>query len=69
MSNTYFFSSHWVYFPPLYGQFYTDESALKEAGVTDSEQYAVEPGMPLQQDFYLWFWLIILAAVTPIRFE
>jgi citronellol/citronellal dehydrogenase len=35
------------------GQFYTDESALKEAGVTDFEQYAVEPGMPLQQDFYL----------------
>jgi citronellol/citronellal dehydrogenase len=35
------------------GQFFTDESALKEAGVTDFEQYAVEPGMPLQPDFYL----------------
>ncbi len=35
------------------GQFYTDESALTEAGVIDFEQYAVEPGMPLQPDFYL----------------
>tara|TARA_Y100000758_G_scaffold280179_1_gene227047 strand:- start:1 stop:1137 length:1137 start_codon:yes stop_codon:yes gene_type:complete len=35
------------------GQFYTDESALMEAGVEDFEKYAVEPGMPLQQDFYL----------------
>jgi len=24
-----------------------------EAGVEDFEKYAVEPGMPLQQDFYL----------------
>ena len=35
------------------GQFYTDESALIEAGVEDFEPYAVEPGMPLQSDFYL----------------
>ena len=35
------------------GQFYTDESALMEAGIDDFEKYAVEPGMPLQQDFYL----------------
>jgi citronellol/citronellal dehydrogenase len=35
------------------GQFYTDESALTEAGVDDFEKYAVEPGMPLQSDFYL----------------
>ncbi len=35
------------------GQFYTDESALVEAGVEDFETYAVEPGMPLQSDFYL----------------
>lgn len=35
------------------GEFYTDESALREAGVEDFEAYAVEPGMPLQPDFYL----------------
>ena len=35
------------------GQFYTDESALREAGVEDFEKYAVEAGMPLQSDFYL----------------
>ncbi|MDP7329335.1 MAG: acyl-CoA-binding protein [Candidatus Thalassarchaeaceae archaeon] len=35
------------------GQFYTDESALMESGVDDFEKYAVEPGMPLQSDFYL----------------
>ncbi|MCS5535843.1 MAG: acyl-CoA-binding protein [Candidatus Poseidoniales archaeon] len=35
------------------GQFYTDESALMEAGVDDFEKYAVEPGMSLQSDFYL----------------
>jgi citronellol/citronellal dehydrogenase len=35
------------------GQFYTDESALLEAGLDDFEKYAVEPGMPLQKDFYL----------------
>ena len=35
------------------GQFYTDESALMDSGVDDFEKYAVEPGMPLQSDFYL----------------
>lgn len=35
------------------GQYYTDESALLEAGIEDFEAYAVEPGMPLQSDFYL----------------
>ncbi len=35
------------------GRFYTDESALREAGLEDFEKYAVEPGMTLQPDFYL----------------
>lgn len=35
------------------GEFHTDESALKEAGVDEFEHYAVEPGQPLQKDFYI----------------
>ncbi|MDE0953982.1 MAG: hypothetical protein OR994_04845, partial [Candidatus Poseidoniales archaeon] len=35
------------------GKFHTDESVLREQGVEDFAQYAVEPGMPLQPDYYL----------------
>ena len=35
------------------GKFHTDESVLREEGVEDFDQYAVEPGMPLQPDYYL----------------
>jgi len=35
------------------GEFHTDESILREAGVEDFDQYAVEPGMELQPDYYL----------------
>ena len=35
------------------GNFYTDEQALAEEGVTDLESYAVKPGTPLCPDFFL----------------
>jgi citronellol/citronellal dehydrogenase len=35
------------------GNFYIDEDVLREAGVTDFEQYAVQPGQPLQRDLFL----------------
>jgi citronellol/citronellal dehydrogenase len=35
------------------GNFYIDEDVLREAGVTDFEHYAVQPGQPLQMDFFL----------------
>jgi citronellol/citronellal dehydrogenase len=35
------------------GHFYIDEAVLREEGVTDFEQYAVTPGVPLQQDLFL----------------
>ncbi len=35
------------------GNFYIDETVLKEAGVTDFEQYAVVPGAPLVMDFFV----------------
>lgn len=35
------------------GNFHTDESALRQIGITDFEDYAVEPGLTLQSDFYL----------------
>ncbi len=35
------------------GNFYIDEDVLREAGVTDFEQYAVQPGQPLQTDLFL----------------
>ncbi|MET4729205.1 citronellol/citronellal dehydrogenase [Lysobacter enzymogenes] len=37
----------------FYGHFLIDEEVLKEAGVTDFEQYAVEPGKPLLPDLFL----------------
>jgi citronellol/citronellal dehydrogenase len=35
------------------GNFYIDEDVLREAGVTDFEPYAVQPGKPLQTDLFL----------------
>ena len=35
------------------GQFLIDEDVLRDAGVTDFEQYAVTPGTPLMPDFFL----------------
>ena len=35
------------------GNFYIDEDALREAGVTDFERYAVVPGNPLHPDLFL----------------
>jgi citronellol/citronellal dehydrogenase len=35
------------------GQFLIDEDVLAEAGVTDLDRYAVEPGAPLFPDFFL----------------
>jgi citronellol/citronellal dehydrogenase len=35
------------------GNFFIDETVLKENGVTDFEQYAVKPGTPLFADLYL----------------
>lgn len=35
------------------GQFFLDEDVLRAAGVTDFEQYAISPGMPLFGDLFL----------------
>jgi citronellol/citronellal dehydrogenase len=35
------------------GNFYIDEEVLREAGVTDFEGYAVDPGKPLYPDLFL----------------
>jgi citronellol/citronellal dehydrogenase len=35
------------------GHFFIDDEVLADAGVTDLEQYAVVPGAPLLQDFFL----------------
>jgi citronellol/citronellal dehydrogenase len=35
------------------GNFYIDEDVLREAGVTDFERYAVQPGSPLYPDLFL----------------
>jgi len=35
------------------GNFYIDEEVLREAGVTDFERYAVEPGQELHPDLFL----------------
>ncbi len=35
------------------GNFFIDEEILSEAGVTDFERYAVEPGKPLMTDLFL----------------
>src|SRR5262245_53641071 len=35
------------------GNFYIDEDVLREAGITDFESYAVQPGQPLMTDLFL----------------
>jgi citronellol/citronellal dehydrogenase len=35
------------------GNFFIDESVLREAGETDFDQYAVQPGAPLMKDLFL----------------
>jgi citronellol/citronellal dehydrogenase len=35
------------------GNFYIDETVLREAGVTDFDRYAVSPGTPLYTDLFL----------------
>jgi citronellol/citronellal dehydrogenase len=35
------------------GNFFLDEAVLRQAGVTDFEPYAVEPGQPLLKDFFI----------------
>ncbi len=35
------------------GNFFVDEEVLREAGVTDFDQYAVEPGSKLHADIFL----------------
>jgi citronellol/citronellal dehydrogenase len=35
------------------GRFFIDEEALREAGVTDFDGYAVKPGTPLVPDLFL----------------
>ncbi len=35
------------------GNFFIDESVLREEGVTDFDQYAVQPGAPLMRDLFL----------------
>jgi citronellol/citronellal dehydrogenase len=35
------------------GNFFVDDDVLREEGVTDFEQYAVEPGVELQPDFFV----------------
>jgi citronellol/citronellal dehydrogenase len=37
----------------LTGQFLIDEDFLRQVGVTDFEKYAVVPGAPLLQDFFI----------------
>jgi len=35
------------------GNFFTDEQVLRDHGVTDFDQYALNPGVKLQQDFFI----------------
>jgi len=35
------------------GQFFIDETVLRDAGITDFERYAVTPGVPLNPDIFL----------------
>lgn len=49
-------AAHWILTRPSRertGQFLLDEEVLAEAGVTDLDRYAVEPGAPLFPDFFL----------------
>jgi len=49
-------AAHWILTRPareLTGNFFVDDEVLARAGVTDLERYAVAPGEPLLDDFFL----------------
>ena len=49
-------AAHWILGQPareLSGRFFIDDEVLANAGIADLERYAVEPGQPLIQDFFL----------------
>lgn len=49
-------AAYWILNQPsrdCTGNFFIDESVLRNAGVDDFEKYAVTPGVPLTKDFYL----------------
>ena len=49
-------AAHWILTRPARdctGNFFLDDEVLRGAGVADLERYAVAPGQPLHQDFFL----------------
>jgi citronellol/citronellal dehydrogenase len=49
-------AAHWILTQEgkeVSGNFFIDEEVLSGAGVTDMEQYAVEPGHDLMPDFFI----------------
>ncbi len=48
-------AAHWILTRPVdvTGNFFIDEDALAQAGVTDLDKYAVSPGTPLTPDFFV----------------
>ena len=49
-------AAHWILTRPaagFTGNFCIDDEIVARAGVTDLDRYAVEPGQPLQPDFFV----------------
>ncbi len=48
-------AAHWVLSQPVTtsGRFFIDEEVMRDAGVTDMDVYAVEPGTPLAPDLFV----------------
>jgi len=49
-------AAHWIFSQPaseLTGEFLIDEDVMARAGVTDLDQYAVQPGAPLLPDLFV----------------
>jgi citronellol/citronellal dehydrogenase len=49
-------AAYWIVTQPsreLTGEFFIDEEAIKRSGVTDLDQYALNPGVPLFKDLYV----------------
>jgi citronellol/citronellal dehydrogenase len=49
-------AAHWIFTQPsreATGNFFVDEDILRKAGVTDFDQYAVDPSAPLLPDLFL----------------
>lgn len=48
-------AAHWILTQGVdcSGNFFVDETVLRDAGVTDFDAYAVSPGAPLSPDFFL----------------